>query len=111
MATPNVHTPAAQREIPKPQTKAIWRVFWILLFITLCEFAVAFLFPPSWHTLKVAIFVGMTIVKAFYIVSEFMHLKGEVKMLLWSILIPTIFVVWFIVALLMEGSSIYDLRQ
>jgi len=49
-------------------------------------------------------------VKAFYIVSEFMHLKQETKVLIWSIIIPMIFVVWFIIALVYEGGSILDVR-
>ncbi|MGD1843457.1 MAG: cytochrome C oxidase subunit IV family protein [Thermonemataceae bacterium] len=92
-------------EIPKPQTKIIWRTFWILLIVTALEFLVAFTLPAEYRTLKILIFVGMTIVKAFYIVGEFMHLKHEVKSLIWSILIPTIFVVWLITALLVEGGS------
>jgi cytochrome c oxidase subunit IV len=58
-------------------------------------------------TLRVAIFCGMTIVKAFYIVGEFMHLKHEVKSLIWMVLIPTIFVVWLLVALIYEGGHLY----
>jgi len=108
MATQTVDTNAPQREIPKPQTKAIWRTFWILLAITALEFLIAFTMPAG--PLRVSIFVIMTLVKAFYIVSEFMHLKGEVKMLIWSILIPVIFIVWLVVALLIEGDSIFELR-
>jgi cytochrome c oxidase subunit IV len=43
-------------------------------------------------------------------VAEFMHLKGEVKTLIWSIMIPLVFVVWLIVALLVEGGAIYEVR-
>ena len=92
-------------EIPKPQTKLIWRTFWILLIITALEFVVAFTLPAEYRLLKVSIFIVMTIVKAFYIVGEFMHLKGEVKTLIWSILIPMAFVIWLITALLVEGGS------
>jgi len=49
----------------------------------------------------------MTIVKAFYIVGEFMHLKHEVKSLIWMILVPTLFVVWLLVALIYEGGNMY----
>jgi cytochrome c oxidase subunit IV len=59
------------------------------------------------NTLRVAIFCGMTIVKAFYIVGEFMHLKHEVKSLIWAVLIPAIFVVWLLVALMFEGGNMY----
>ncbi len=94
--------------IAKPDTKAIWRTFWILLGITALEFIIAFTMHSG--PLRVAIFVGMTLVKAFYIVAEFMHLKGEVKMLIWSILIPVVFVIWLIIALLVEGGAIYEVR-
>jgi cytochrome c oxidase subunit IV len=59
------------------------------------------------NTLRVAIFCGMTIVKAFYIVGEFMHLKHEVKSLIWAVLVPTIFVVWLLIALIYEGGHMY----
>lgn len=103
-----VHT--SHREIPKANTGHIWRVFWILLGITAVEFAIAFAKGP-WglnHILVVSIFVGLTIVKAFYIVSEFMHLGHEVKAFIWSIILPLTFVVWFIVAMLNEGSYTHD---
>lgn len=110
MATETLDTHTQEREIPKPQTKAIWRTFWILLGITVVEFIIAFLVPSNWHLAKIVVFVSLTIVKAFYIVSEFMHLKGEVKMLIWSILIPAIFIIWLIIALLVEGGSIFESR-
>jgi len=90
------------------QRKIIWKTFWILLILTAIEFFIAFVFPAGHF--KVAIFVGMTIVKAFYIVGEFMHLKHEVKSLIWVILLPCIFVVWLLLALMMEGGSIFTLR-
>jgi caa(3)-type oxidase subunit IV len=90
------------------QRKVIWRTFWILLVLTALEFLIAFTLHAG--TLKTAIFVGMTIVKAFYIVGEFMHLKHEVKSLIWAALLPCIFVVWLLIALITEGGSIFDLR-
>lgn len=96
-------------EIPKANTKAIWRTFWILLAITAVEFIIALGF--NWHhTVKAVIFILMTFVKAFYIVGEFMHLKHEVKTLIWSIVIPTVFIVWLVVALLVEGGAILQAR-
>jgi cytochrome c oxidase subunit IV len=49
-------------------------------------------------------------VKAFYIVGEFMHLKGEVKTLIWAIVVPLAFIVWLIAALLVEGDAILNVR-
>lgn len=86
-----------------PQVKRLIQVFWILLGVTALEFLIAFTMDAG--ALKIAIFIGLTIVKAFYIVAEFMHLKGEVKSLVWSILLPMIFIVWLIVALIVEGGA------
>lgn len=89
------------------QRSRIWTVFWILFAITAFEFLVAFTKEPL-HLSKIlviTIFVSLTLVKAFYIVAEFMHLKHEVKVLIWSIVIPTLFIVWLLVALLMEGGA------
>ncbi len=94
--------------IAKPQTKRIWQVFFILLIVTAAEFIIAFTMNAG--PLRVSIFVIMTIVKAFYIVAEFMHLKGEVKTLIWSIIIPLAFVIWLIIALLLEGGAVYEVR-
>jgi cytochrome c oxidase subunit 4 len=97
----------AAAELQKPNTGAIWRTFWILLIATTVEFVVAFMMiSPEMKLLRISIFLGLTVVKAFYIVGEFMHLKHEVKSLIWSILIPTLFVVWFVIALMVEGGSI-----
>lgn len=101
--------PTAQGEIPKANTKAIWKTFWILLVLTAIEFVVALGIPMN-QRLKAAIFIIMTLVKAFYIVGEFMHLKHEVKVLIWSIVIPTTFIVWLVLALLIEGSAILEVR-
>ena len=102
------HTPGV---IAKPNTGLIWRTFWILLIATSIEFIVAFtLISPEMKMLRLSIFIGLTFVKAFYIVGEFMHLKHEVKALIWSVLIPTLFVMWFIVAMLYEGNSIFIQR-
>ena len=95
----------SEKEIPAPNTGAIWKTFWILLILTAIEFVIAFTMPAN--TLRVAIFCGMTIVKAFYIVGEFMHLKHEVKTLIWAVLVPTVFVIWLLVALIYEGGHMY----
>jgi cytochrome c oxidase subunit 4 len=94
-------------EIAKPNTGWIWKTFWVLVAITALEFAIAFtLTSPDWRTFRNSIFIVLTILKAFFIVGEFMHLKHEVKSLIWTILIPTALLVWLVVALVTEGSFI-----
>ena len=92
-----------QKVISPAQTAAIWKTFWILLILTGIEFAIAFTMPNNRY--RVAIFSTMTIVKAFFIVGEFMHLKNEVKILIWAVLFPVITIAWLLVALLLEGGA------
>ena len=88
--------------------KRIWKVAGILLVLTLIEFAFAFTMPRGW--LLYTIFVGLTLVKAAYIMLEFMHLKDESKTLFWSIYLPMILLIWLIAALLKEGTEIFLMR-
>ena len=94
------------KPVDKKKVKKLWKIALILGVVTLIEFLMAFTLPRGY--LLYAGFIGLTIVKAFYIVSEFMHLKHESKALIWSILLPTIFVIWLIIALLAEGGSILN---
>ena len=92
----------------KEKIKKLWTVAGILGLVTALEFLIAFTMHHG--PLKTSIFIGMTIIKAAYIVGEFMHLRYEVKVLFWSILIPMVFVVWMLVAFVYEGIAISDVR-
>lgn len=106
------HTVNETTEKQKPQTKALWRVFWILLILTAFEFVVAFgLDADTFKYTKIGIFIIMTIVKAYYIVGTFMHLKDEVKSMIWTVILPALFVVWLLVALVVEGGYIGFVRK
>lgn len=94
----------------KTDIARIWKVAGLLLIVTIIEFAFAFSLPESWKWMKVSIFVALTFVKAFYIISEFMHLKHETKVLIWSIALPMILVVWLVIALIYEGGAVLDVR-
>lgn len=87
----------------------IWKVALYMFLITAVEYVFAFTMDAG--MLRSVIFVTLTIVKAFYIVSEFMHLGHEVKGLMYSIILPMIFIIWLIVALVnLEGAAIKDAR-
>ena len=92
----------------KEKIMHIWKVAGILTVLTAIEFIIAFTLGAG--DLRTGIFIAMTIVKAFYIVGEFMHLKHEAKTLIWSILIPTIFIVWLVIALIYEGGAVFNAR-
>ncbi|MBS1486429.1 MAG: cytochrome C oxidase subunit IV family protein [Bacteroidetes bacterium] len=92
----------------KEKIMHLWKVAGILLVITIFEFIVAFTMHHG--SMKTFIFVVMTIVKATYIVGEFMHLRHEVKVLIWAILFPVIFISWMIGALVFEGMKMSDIN-
>lgn len=101
------NTPQVQ-VIPKDKEKIkkIWKVAGILGIVTAIEFVIAFTIGSG--AFKTFIFLALTIVKAFYIVAEFMHLSHERKALIWSILLPMIFVVFLIFILMYQGASIFN---
>ena len=89
-----------------PKNKAvIWRTFWILLFITVFEVAIAF--SPIGHNILMLIFIVLTIVKAYFIVAFFMHLKHEKPSFSYSIVLPFLLIVYLIAMCIAEGSYIH----
>ena len=90
------------------KVKKIWKTAGILLAITVAEFIMAFTMDRG--ILLYALFIILTIWKAKYIMMEFMHLGDEVKPLFYSIIVPLIFLVWLVIALLKEGSDIFMYR-
>lgn len=49
--------------------------------------------------------IALSIYKAYYIIGDFMHMKYEVRGLAMSVLLPTLLLVWAIIAFLQEGGS------
>ena len=93
--------------------KAIWRTFWILLFITVFEVVIAIYVPRTTPGLlwgMRVLFIAMSLSKAYFIVSIFMHMKFEIKHLAMTILIPFCFILYAVVMLFWEGSSWLDMR-
>ena len=88
--------------------KKIWKTAFILLAITVGEFIMAFTMDRG--ILLYTLFILLTIWKAKYIMMEFMHLGDEAKPLFYSIIVPLIFLVWLVIALVKEGSDIFLMR-
>lgn len=53
----------------------------------------------------------LTIAKAYYIVSVFMHLGDEIRNMIMTIVVPLLLFVWFIAAFIYEGNSYKNLRN
>ena len=90
----------------------IWKVFWILLGVTAFEVALGIIQPEFLVGTKVLgtsflnqIFIVLTLVKAGYIVLVFMHLGFEKKSLKWTILLPALILIpYLLFIILTEGD-------
>jgi len=51
------------------------------------------------------VMIGLSLTKAYMIIYEFMHMKYEVPGLVRSVLLPTLLLVWAIIAFFYEGSD------
>lgn len=93
----------------------IWKVFWILLIVTAVEVGLGIAQPPILMgpvlgtSILNVIFIVLTIVKAYYIVMFFMHLKYERKNFQWTILLPMLVLIPYLTfILLVEGAYMFD---
>ena len=106
---------------PAEGTGRIWKIFWLLSFITIIELALGFGLAKHWygdpetsHTpilfVKGVICI-LSFAKAFYIVSVFMHLGDEIRNMIMTIVVPLCLFIWFIAAFLWDGNSWKTLRN
>lgn len=58
-----------------------------------------------------AMMIFLSIVKAYLIVYEFMHMKYEVPGLVRTVLLPTLLLVWAIISFLVEGRYWFNSRD
>ncbi|HLT89016.1 MAG TPA: cytochrome C oxidase subunit IV family protein [Sphingobacterium sp.] len=97
--------------------KGIWRIFFVLLALTALEFLIALGFVHHWQIIQKGMFVNvvyiiLTLLKAYYIIAYFMHLKFEKSSFIVSVGIGFIFIVYFIVLMLIEGDYLlYHLQS
>lgn len=97
-------------ESPANMKSQIWTTFWILFALTIVDIGLYFLLLSSHSIYKNILFVVLGIVKAFYIVSVFMHMKFERKFLVWIIIAPMLFVCFLIWLALNEAGYTFDSR-
>jgi cytochrome c oxidase subunit IV len=96
--------------------KVVFRGLLLLAAITIVE--VAFALLAKGHLIHgfnlmdgvgryayMAVMIGASVYKAYFIIFEFMHMKYEVKGLAMSVLMPICLLVWAIIAFFQEGGS------
>ncbi|MBM1105998.1 cytochrome C oxidase subunit IV family protein [Aurantibacter crassamenti] len=100
----------------KSNTQKIWGVLIFLTIITAIEVALGIIKPQALtHTyflgMKVLnwIFIILTLVKAYYITWDFMHMRDEKSSLRRSVVWTPIFLVFYLLLiLLLEADYIYE---
>jgi len=92
--------------------KVVVKGMWLLAIVTIVEVLIALLGNGhliSGFTLPKLIMypamIGLSLYKAYFIIYEFMHMRYEVKGLTMSVLLPTLLLVWGIIAFMQEGNS------
>ncbi|MEC7064212.1 MAG: cytochrome C oxidase subunit IV family protein [Bacteroidota bacterium] len=102
----------------KSNQQKIWGVLIFLSIVTAVEVALGILKPPfllepvlgmkglNW------IFILLTIVKAYYIAWDFMHLRDEKRNLTFSIVLPLLVLIPFLIfILLFEADYIFGVMD
>ena len=95
----------------------IWKVFWILLGVTTFEVLLGifkvneqlpeFLINDKFLGLEwlTHIFIILTLIKAAYIVMIFMHLGDERKSLQWTIILPALVLVSYLLFIIITEAN------
>ena len=91
----------------------IWNVFFILLGITAVEFFIALYLAPHFGIPSKIVnpaYILLTLLKAYFIVAFFMHLKFEKVGLALAIIVPILFIIGLILVLTNESHYWIGLR-
>lgn len=93
------------------------RVTIILSIVTIVELCCGLLIYKIGHGSHTSILLIkglvtiLSLAKAFYITSYFMHLGDEIRNMIMTIVVPLGLFIWFIAAFLMDGHSWRELRN
>jgi len=90
----------------KKMRRTIWVIFWVLLGVTTLEVSLGLFWKDlgvNWQVVKWT-FIILTLVKAYYIVAYYMHLKHEYKNFIYMVAVPYIvLIVYLLIMILVEG--------
>ncbi|WP_298550017.1 cytochrome C oxidase subunit IV family protein [uncultured Algibacter sp.] len=99
----------------KSNTQKIWGVLIFLTIVTIIEVALGIVKPEALMAkflgMKLLnwIFIILTIVKAYYITWDFMHMRDETKALRRMVVWTAIFLILYLIfILLQEGGYVFD---
>ena len=102
---------------PSDNVKRIWKTFWVLLVITIIELGLgltmyALNLPDDLRRMLIkGTIIILSLAKAYFIVSVFMHLGDEIRNMIMTIVVPLMLFIWFITAFILDGNSYKHLRN
>lgn len=105
--TGDIHNQFVEEHVDPKGKKIIWRTFWILLIVTVFEVSISFSAVPK--EILLWVFIVLTIVKAYFIVYFFMHLKHEWKVFQYTIVLPFLLIVYLIFIAMTEGNYLHKM--
>ena len=116
---PNVHpevTFAPHHASDAEFKKRIISTTILLSIITVIELGFGFLMYLTDFTHTVDLFIKgviiiLSLAKAFYIISIFMHLGDEIRNFIMTVAVPILLFIWFILAFILDGNSYLNLRN
>jgi cytochrome c oxidase subunit IV len=98
--------------------KVVFKGFVILGIVTIAEVMVALIgkgyIINGFHLPRYIMYIlmiTMSLYKAYFIVYEFMHMRYEAPGLVRSVLMPTLLLVWAVIAFFTEGNTWYHWRK
>lgn len=102
----------------KSNTQKIWGVLIFLSLVTIVEVALGYIKPDVLNGKLLGlkflnwIFIILTLVKAYYITWDFMHMRDEVSGLRRAVVWTSVFLIIYLIAiLLIEGDYIYQVYK
>lgn len=98
--------------------KVVYKGLVLLAVITVIEVLIALLgkgyiiegFHLPWYIMYLAM-ISLSLYKAYFIIYEFMHMKYEVPGLVRTVLLPTVLLIWAIIAFFHEGNAWGEARS
>ncbi len=112
MATENQQATAALHQEEGMTPRRIWKVFFYLLGLTALEFIIALVFVHGGIIAKgpfvISIYIILTLIKAYYIIAYFMHLKFETPGFIILISIAMLLLIYFIILMFIEGGYLME---
>lgn len=99
--------------IAPPRTRWIWVIFWYLLIVTGIEVGLAsanYYMHLGWENVLNYVYVALTILKAYYIIFSYMHLKDERKNFKLTLSVLIFILCYFIALMMIEGLYMESIR-